>query len=204
LSANPTAVLFDLGGVLFSYDPERRNQYIGDAAGLPAAEVQARLFDTDFDARCESGQLDAAASHSEFCRLLGVDWSYEACRDALVSAFEADGIVFGLARELASVREVAGLTNNGLIVKEGLSTLHPDYSSVFGDRVYFSSEIDHLKPDVAAFTMVLERWGKQPGDVLFVDDVVENVMAAHELGFHVHRFFDAKTLETDLRGFGLL
>ncbi len=204
MTGAPSAVLFDLGGVLFNYDPDRRLRYIGDAAGLPASEVQARVFDTDFAAKCEAGLLDGAASYAKFCRLLGVDWSYESYRDALVSAFEADGIIFGLARELASIREVGCLSNNGQTQKDGLACLHPDYAAIFADRVYFSSDLGHLKPSPEAFNAVLERWGKQPEDILFVDDTVDNLIAAQQIGFHIHRFFDAETLETDLRGFGLL
>jgi len=204
MSNAPSVILFDLGGVLFKYDPDRRTRYIAESAGLPVSEVQARVFDTDFDARCESGELDGPASHAEFCRLLGVEWSSEMCRDALCSAFEADGIVFGLARELTAVRDVAGLSNNGQLIKDGLAQLHPDYVEVFGDRLYFSSDSEHLKPDPAAFKTVLGQWGRQPDEILFVDDAVENVVAAADLGFHIHRFFDAETLEVDLRGFGLL
>jgi len=204
MGVGPSVVLFDLGGVLFDYDPDRRLQFIADSADLPSSEVQARVFDTDFDQRCEAGDLDVQASHTEFCRLLGVDWSYETCRDALVSAFKPDGIVFSLARELSAVREVASLTNNGQIIKDGLANLHPEYSSIFADHVYFSSAIGQMKPEPAAFNAVLEGWAKQPEDVLFVDDSFENVTAAHGLGFHVHRYFDAENLEADLRGFGLL
>ena len=204
MSDAPSVVLFDLGGVLFNYDPDRRLRYIGDAAGLPASEVQARVFDTDFDAKCEAGDLDGPTSHTEFCRLLGVDWAYEDYRDALVSAFQADGIVFGLARELVAVREVGCLSNNGQVQKDGLSRLHPDYAAIFAGRTWFSSDLGHLKPSPDAFNAVLERWGKKPEDILFVDDTVNHLMAAQKLGFHIHRFFDVETLETDLRGFGLL
>jgi len=200
----PSVILFDLGGVLFTYDPDRRARYIAESAGLPVSEVQARVFDTDFDARCESGDLDGPTSHAEFCRLLGVEWPIDVCRDALCSAFEADGIVFGLACELAAVRDVAGLSNNGQLIKDGLARRHPDYAEIFGDRLYFSSDSGYLKPDLAAFTAALESWGKQPADVLFIGDTLENVTVASGLGFHVHRFFDAAALETDLRGLGLL
>ena len=200
----PSAVLFDLGGVLFQYDPDHRVRFIADSAGLPPGEVEARLFDTDFIEKCDNGSLDDTQAHLEFCRQLGVDWSLEIYRSALGSAFEADGIVFGLARELSRVRDVACLSNNGQTLKRALADLHPDFASIFAGQLFFSADLGYLKPDVRAFEAVLERWGKRPDDILFVDDSTENVTIAAELGFFVHRYSDPQTLETDLRGFGLL
>lgn len=204
MNDSPSAVLFDLGGVLFKFDPERRAQFIADSAGLPLSEVEARVFDTDFTAHCDTGALDDAASHTEFCRLLGVDWSYHVYQNAMAHAYEPDGIVFGLARELAAIRPVASLSNNSHTIKAALPRLQSDFAEIFSDRRFYSADFGHLKPGPEGFNAVCKRWGKQPSDILFIDDSSDNVTAAANLGFFVHRFFDAQTLETDLRGFGLL
>jgi len=200
----PSVVLFDLGGVLFRYAPETRLRFIAETADLPVTEVQARLFDADFNTQCETGLLDGPAGHAEFCRLLGVDWPYEIYRQAQSKAFEADDIVLGLARELSNIRDVGCLTNNGHVIKDGLAQLYSDFFAIFRDRIYFSADLGLLKPNPEAFAAVLQRWGRPPQDILFVDDTVENVIAAAAAGFHVHRFVDVEALEADLRGFGLL
>jgi 2-haloacid dehalogenase len=50
----------------------------------------------------------------------------------------------------------------------------------------------------------LDRAGRTPGEVLFIDDVQANVDAAARLGMVALRFSDHATLERDLVGAGLL
>ncbi|NQW02204.1 MAG: HAD family phosphatase [Rhodospirillales bacterium] len=204
MSRQPSTVLFDMGGVLFTYDAARRLRYISETCAIPESEIQARVFDTDFDHRCETGALDGPQSCLEFNRLCGTELTRNDFRTALTSAFEPNGIVFGIARELTRQCTLAGFTNNGHEIRAGLAALHPDLLPLFADRLVCSAEIGLLKPDPGAFQAVLTRLGRQPDEVLFVDDSEANVRAAAAMGFHIHRFFDAESLETDLRSFGLL
>lgn len=204
MTSNPDTVLFDMGGVLFRYDPARRLRYISELCSIPESEIQVRVFDTNFDDQCEAGALDVEKSLSEFNRLCGTDLSSDAFAGAISSAFEPDDIVFGLVKELASTCTLAGLTNNGFVARDGLIELHPDTAAVFGGRLFCSADLGALKPCREAFEGVLERLDRKPENVLFVDDNEDNVRAAMGLGFHIHRFFDAATLETDLRSFGLM
>lgn len=200
----PTAVMFDLGGVLFRYDAEQRAQIIADSAGLPAREVNERLFNTDYMTQCERGDLNAATSHTEFCRLLGVDWSYDIYEQAIMSAFDSFDIMIGLAREVASNCTIGCLTNNGETVKVGLAAMEPELFALLGAHQYFSFDLGHRKPSSGAFVTAMDKWGKTPDEVLFVDDSIEHVTVAADLGFIVHRFTDPESLETDFRSFGLL
>lgn len=204
MTAAPKVVLFDMGGVLFSYDPVRRLRYISELCGLPESEVQARIFETDFDQKCETGVFSALESHAEFNRLCGSDLSFEDYKSAIVSAFEPNGIVFGLAKELSSSCVVAGLTNNGYAARDGLAELHPDFRPIFANRAFCSAELGVRKPNPAVFDAVLLQLEQTPEDVLFIDDDEPNLRAALEVGFQVHHYFDSQTLETDLRSFGLL
>jgi FMN phosphatase YigB (HAD superfamily) len=204
MTGKPTAVLFDLGGVLFKFDPDRRVQFIADSADLPAREVNERVFNTDYMDQCERGDFDGPASHAEFCRLLGVDWTYEIYEQAILSAFGSNDIMIGLAREVAANCSIGCLSNNGETVKTGLATLAPELFALLGGHQYFSYQIAARKPSTNAFNILTERWGKQPGEILFVDDSIEHITVAAELGFVVHRFTDTESLETDFRSFGLL
>lgn len=57
------------------------------------------------------------------------------------------------------------------------------------DEVVLSCEVGCAKPDPRIYQVILERLGVAPGDVLFVDDVSDNVEAAESLGMpaHLHR-----------------
>lgn len=53
----------------------------------------------------------------------------------------------------------------------------------FNDKVFLSHEIGIRKPAAEAFTFALEQLGvTEPSSVLFVDDRMRNILAAHVLG----------------------
>lgn len=60
------------------------------------------------------------------------------------------------------------------------------------------------KPDPAIFHLAVRRFGITPSQALFIDDNAANVAAAADLGWQVHHFRDAPTLEADLVERGLL
>lgn len=60
------------------------------------------------------------------------------------------------------------------------------------------------KPDDAIFALAARRFGHAPGAMLFIDDNRANIEAARALGWQVHHFADAPTLERDLAARGLI
>ncbi|PEQ12013.1 hydrolase [Novosphingobium sp. PC22D] len=60
------------------------------------------------------------------------------------------------------------------------------------------------KPAARIYEIAASRFGFAPADMLFIDDNPANVAAARALGWHVHQFHDAATLEADLRERALL
>lgn len=60
------------------------------------------------------------------------------------------------------------------------------------------------KPDPAIFDLAARRFGHAPGAMLFIDDNAANIAGAAALGWQVHHFDDAATLERDLTARGLI
>lgn len=68
---------------------------------------------------------------------------------------------------------------------------------LFGDIVVSGVE-KLVKPDPAIYALALERFGLQPGEAMFVDDNLANVVSARANGFAAHHFKDAKSLRVEL------
>jgi len=51
---------------------------------------------------------------------------------------------------------------------------------------YFSNEIGYRKPDSQAFKFVLKDSGINPSETLFIDDTLENILAAKKLNFKTY------------------
>lgn len=64
------------------------------------------------------------------------------------------------------------------------SSFYMDFYQCF-EKVYFSHEIGHRKPDIEAFNYLLNKHDVQPKRTLFVDDKTFNTDAAAALGFQV-------------------
>ena len=60
------------------------------------------------------------------------------------------------------------------------------------------------KPDPAIFRLAIDRFGIDPAQSLFIDDVADNVASAERCGFIGHWFTDARLLEADLVARGYL
>jgi putative hydrolase of the HAD superfamily len=62
-----------------------------------------------------------------------------------------------------------------------------DYGAVF-DRQFYSCDLGVSKPDPKYFAAILERLGRSPQEVLFIDDIEANTRAAASVGIHTETF----------------
>ena len=72
------------------------------------------------------------------------------------------------------------------------------------DEVVISSEIRMIKPDKDIYEFALNKINLMPGEVVFIDDTLENVEAAKSLGITGLLFKNADVLKEDLKKIGVL
>ena len=181
------AVVLDIGGVLevidddvFPAPAERRlglepGTIAGGLAGLPGDAVVGEV--TEHEVR------------AEWQRALGLD---DRQVDALVDDFwrwyvgTLDRELFDWFAGQRPARLTAILSNSGPGARERERS--HGFEDVTDDIVY-SHEVGLAKPDPAAYELVTRRLGIEAGEVLFLDDVEANVVAARALGWHavLHR-----------------
>ncbi|MFT5580241.1 MAG: 2-haloacid dehalogenase [Paraglaciecola psychrophila] len=205
-------VVFDLGNVLIDFDPlPVYRDYFGD--------------DSDgFAAFCASGRIWEILNHGH--NIIGSwDTGFDelirqrpAWRDE-VELFRSDWFKFLLGPMTASVAVLQeldraavplyGLTNWPAQVwpprshADTLAQHNYDFLQSFRDIVV--SGIEQLrKPDPALYRLALERWQLTPERCLFVDDLLDNVEAARDLGMAGHHFHSAAELRDELLALGLI
>lgn len=203
MSITPAAVVLDLGGVLFRLLPERRLQAFARLTGHDPEQIRRRLFDSGFSRSCDAGRLGTDAAYQEAVRLLGRRLSMSRFRALWTTAYEPDAAVVSVARRLKPRTQLALLTNDSTLTREGLEAAFPDVLELFRPRL-FSADAGQLKPDHRLFGTLLDLLGLEPARVLYVDAAPVNVDAAAALGFATHPFQDAAGLEVLLRDRGLL
>jgi putative hydrolase of the HAD superfamily len=187
------AVLFDFGGVLtksvFDAFAEFGEQVCGDRH-LPMRLLGGDPESMRLLADHEEGRLD----HDDF------EAGFAARFHAHGVAVEADGLLAriqsGLARDEAMVELVADLRASGVPVGLVSNSLGRDCYAGFDldsmfDAVTISGREGVRKPSRRLYEIGCERLGVAPTEVVMVDDLAQNIVAAERLGMAgvVHRTF---------------
>jgi|SRR5687768_12009768 2-haloacid dehalogenase len=199
----PTAVVFDLGGVLVDWDPRYLYRQLFD----DPHEMESYLAEVT-TAEWNAHQ-DAGRSWAEAVELLVAEHPE---RRELIEAFhrrwpemlagEIPGTVDVLADlRAANVRLIA--LSNWSAETFPFARERFDFLAWF-EGIMISGDVGVNKPDPRIFDHLVEQFGIEPAATLFIDDSSANVDAAKALGFHAIRFTDATALRRELVRLGLV
>ncbi|MFL5679604.1 MAG: HAD family hydrolase [Chloroflexota bacterium] len=199
----PTAVVFDLGGVLIDWNPRYLYRTLFD----DEAEMEAFLAEVttpEWNGRQDAGRpwkeaIEAlAAEHPERRELIAAFWDRwpETLGDAISGTVE-------VLRELkARGVPVYALSNWSA---ETFPRARPRYPFLdWFDGLVISGEVRLVKPDRRIFEHLLSRFGLVAAETVFIDDSEVNVAAARAAGLVALRFTGAEELRRELVGLRLL
>jgi 2-haloacid dehalogenase len=199
----PTAVVFDLGGVLIDWNPRYLYRTLfDDEAEMEAflAEVTTQEWNAQQDAgRPWSEAVEAlVAQHPDRRELIEAYW--HRWPETLGGPIEGTVQILGELRA-RGVRTYA-LSNWSA---ETFPLARPRYPFLeWFDGILISGEAKLIKPDPRIFAHLLEKFGLEPGSTVFVDDSAANVRAGGEAGLISIRFSDPPELRRELGALGLL
>ena len=197
-----SAVIFDLGGVVLSWDPRGAYERV-----LPVEQVATFLERVDFASwnRLNDGGRPFEEAEQELIgrfpddrkAILGYRTHFDATLTGMVPG--TSGILAELGQ--AGVRLIA-LTNWS-------AETFPVATERFGilrrfEAIVVSGAERLLKPEPALYQLTLDRHGLSADSTVFVDDSPVNVAAAATLGIAALNFTDAERLRADLVELGLL
>jgi 2-haloacid dehalogenase len=201
-SAEITAVVFDLGGVLLDWNPRYLyRQLFADPGEME--DFLARICTQDWHRQHDLG-VDITAS----CRRLAE--LHPAYQDAIMAwAERGEEMIAGQFDETVGVLsevKAAGLPCYAL------SNMEPEMFTIRFARFPFMTWFDGcvisglervVKPDRRIFEILLDRYALTPETTVFVDDLQRNVEAARAVGINAVRYTGAERLRQDLRALGV-
>ncbi len=202
-TSHPTAVVFDLGGVLVDFDPRHLyRQLIPDEAEMERflGEVATQEWNLEHDRgrSFDEGVALLTRQHPEHAELIAAyrDRWPEMLRGPLQPTVDV------LAELHATGVRLLALTNWSAETFVHAPARLPFLA--WFEAILVSGEVGLIKPDPAIYRLLAERHDLDPAQTVFVDDLAENVAAAVRLGFRGIRFTDARALRDELVGVGLL
>ena len=202
MSHKPTTVVFDVGNVLLRWDP--RNLY-------------RTIFDDD--AMMETFLSTVCTGQWNLEQDRGRDWDEAVAllvkehptHETPIRAFHErwEETVSGVIEEnvalLGRLRE-AGVPNYCITNFSGpkfeLSQARYPFLKGF-DGIIVSGDEKVLKPEPDIYNLLLNRYGLEAEDCIFIDDSQANVEGARAVGMHAIHFVEPMDLAAELRKHGI-
>jgi putative hydrolase of the HAD superfamily len=199
-----TWFLFDLGNTLIKIAYERVLENICRDSTVKRDELVEILEEPGSYRDMERGAVSFWEFYEFICDKTGYRGSGRDFHELWSDFF--DGTFPGTEELLERVRaryRVAFLSNSNEVHAE---LIPRKFASLFqkDDRFIFSHRIKVAKPDPEIFRRALDILGTTAQQVVYVDDLSENVAAARSLGMQAFQFIDTLSLTRQLEAEQLL
>lgn len=197
-----TCIVFDIGGVLLDWNPRHLYRKIFDSE----EEMEwflSNICTYEWNVKQDGGRLFSVATAELTAR-------YPEYSDKIAMYYGRwDEMLSGEIKD--TVKILHELKSAGMPLYALTNWSHEAFPVAY-DRFDFLREFDGivvsgeeklLKPDHAIYRVLIERYGIDPAGSVYIDDNLDNALAAGELGFHVIHYTSPEQLRTDLGSLGL-
>ncbi|MGY4830720.1 HAD family hydrolase [Sphaerotilaceae bacterium SBD11-9] len=200
-------IVFDFGGVVFQWRPHELLRRTLPHRAVDEAAAQRLVVDFFQNYKGDWGRFDRGTiTVPELAPLIAERLGFElgevqAVIEAVPGELEAQQATVDLLHRLhAKGHKLFFLSNMPEPYAVHLESTH-EFFSRFTDGV-FSSRVKLIKPEPAIYRLAIERFGIEPAQTVFIDDLAENVAMARAEGWHAIQFIDAKQVEAELDALG--
>ena len=193
----PSTVVFDLGNVLVEWNPRRLYEQL-----IPDPDALERFFSTVVTNDWIRAQ-DAGRSFADGIAVLSAEFPHY---DAEIRAFwerweeMVPGPIHGTVEILSELKRrgtpLYALTNWSA---ETFPIARPRFPFFdWFDGIVVSGEVRLVKPDARIYRHLLDQFGLQAADCVFIDDSPANVAGAEAVGITGLHFTSPEKLRRDL------
>lgn len=182
------AIIFDLGGVIINLDPNATIIAFAQLSGKSPDEIAFAYENSEFFKQYEIGSL----SDEEFRASIRNSLQINASDQLIDNAWNAMLLEIPINRldafkQLKRDFRLFVMSNTNDIHIRKFNGVFNELSSgnefkTYFDKVYYSQEIGARKPNANAWTPILKENKLEANRVLFIDDRLDNIKAAHSLG----------------------
>jgi glucose-1-phosphatase len=178
------AIIFDLGKVVFDLSFDRVFESWATSTGKPFDDIKIKfVFDELFD-KFEKSEISEEQFREVVSQRLGFKLSDEDfdkgwCDLYLDVYNNIDNLLIGLKRNY----KLIGLTNTNAIHNKVWTVKYADTLRHF-EKIFSSHELATRKPERKIFEIALDYLKSKPEQTLFLDDNLDNINGAKEIGIN--------------------
>ena len=178
------AVIWDYGGVLVRTEDLGPRSRLAEQLGLDVEELSKLIFNSANAEKGMRGKISGVSHWEQVGEELGID--AQQLQDEFFAGDVLDEDLMGFIRELRAIYRI-GLLSNAF----GSLRQHMEEGRKIADafdEIIISAEVGLMKPEAAIYTLTLEQMGVAADEAIFVDDFVENVEGAQQVGMQAIHF----------------
>ena len=195
-------ILFDIGGVLVEFAGIKRMiELMGNK--ITPDELSRLWANSKYVKLYESGKCSTEVFADGVVKELNMDIApgeYIKEFPFFVKGFFPGAVE--LLQALKPKYTLACLSNTNVIQWNGLCERYS--IDKYFDYNFLSFEMGKIKPDIEAYTYVIEKLGCNPDEIVFFDDNEANVQAGISAGMSAYRVLDFKDLRDKFEKLNLL
>jgi glucose-1-phosphatase len=179
--ATEKVLVFDLGGVIVSFDHMTICNRFSNISAHSPEEVYDIIFNSGLEKLFDEGQYFMYGFYKEACKALEIEITYDEFvpmwSDIFTEIPEMVDLIFKL-REKGYITYLLSNTN-----EMHFGQCYKNYPVLEGfDKFILSYCLGYRKPDPRIYLKAIELSGKKPEDHIYIDDREENVKGAEEVG----------------------
>ena len=197
-------IFFDIGGVLIDIHPERIYQYLSDSADVEVNMVK-ESFPWDAHDQYERGIINNEDWFITYKESLP-----QPCCLKRSDFWNAWKLLLGEEKNTVNILEALNkqysiwlLSNtNPKHIQDEIEKRYL-FPSLVNGAVY-SFDVGVRKPEKEIYEIAMQRANANPQECLFIDDLLENIQAAKQIGIEGIHFISSEQLKQELVHLGII
>jgi FMN phosphatase YigB (HAD superfamily) len=196
------ALLFDLGRVIVDVDTSECEGVLAARSKLSLDRFHALLSKSGWVSRYERGEVTTFQFYEFLSTEIGLCMDYEDFCRTWSGVFDPIPILPTALLSRLARRYKMTLISNTNEVHASYIRANYDVLNCFGNHV-LSYEVGSLKPESTIFQIAIASTQQRPENIMFIDDLEENVQAARAMGLQTHQFRSRGGLRRAFLEFGV-
>jgi putative hydrolase of the HAD superfamily len=185
---NIKAIIFDFGGVILNIDFGKMNKAFTKLGIKDIDEMYSQKNADPLFRHLEEGKLNEPEFYDAFrisAKLELSDAQIKNAWNALLISYREPAIL--TLKKIKHKYRLFLLSNTNSIHVDAFNKIYKEQVGEgklddYFEKVYYSHEMGYRKPGKEAFEYVLKENNLSPADTLFIDDSIQNIKPAEELG----------------------
>ena len=195
-------IIFDLGKVIVDFDHFSICRNLAKYSPISPEEVYDKIFTSGLEEQFDKGRILPEFFFKTISNELNIGIETNQFREIWNNIFSLNKGIEQLVLRLKGRFELLCLSNTNPWQFEYCMKNFPVLSNF--DSFILSFEIGERKPHPKIFQKAIEKARALPSECLYIDDMIEFVNVAEDMGMRGIQFVSVKQLENELKIFGVL